>query len=287
MYDAEYEESEQFIVPLINDFLLTKGRMAQYTDKDGVEIVVDMLLEQNSRIHGRPNRKTFGGSSSANCMREQIFNMRLGDKGLPEPDPKLIRIFEDGNWRNLQWLVIFHRMGILKKYEESGYSKKYNVSWTPDAVLDLSEYYGDEFKTVPVEIKGMNDNEFKQFAQKTGKGRYAASRSMQVATYMLASGAKYWVIFAENKNNQDFEEYFFPRDKTVINFLKARYKYMNRAIKEKKLPAIECEMEESDPKYSKCSRREVCTRAYDKKIPSLKPMKDRVEQEIRSRRLFV
>lgn len=274
------------VIPILEDYLIQNGRQAQYTDEKGIKIVVEMLIEQNERIH-RAGRASLGSSSSSHCMREQVLSLELGEEAAVEPEPRLIRIFEDGNWRNLQWLVIFHRMGILREYEEPSYNKKYNVGWTPDAVLDLSEYYGEDYDWVPLDVKGMNMNEFAAFKQRTGRGRFAASRIMQMHTYMLMSGTKSWMIWAENKNNQDYDEYHVPRDKNIIKMLKNRYKYMKQAVEEEKLPAVECDLDEGDPVFKKCPVKQFCVKAVKKSRPSLKPMKGRVRQWKEASKAFV
>ena len=114
------------------------------------------------------------------------------------------------------------------------------------------------------------------FKVELGRSKWALSRTMQVHAYMLASGAKYWMLWAENKNNQDFDEYKMPRDETVISYLKKRYLYMQKALSDNKLPAVECEMDDSDVKFVRCSRSKDCSKLVKLSYPSLKPMKNRV-----------
>lgn len=275
------------LVPATMEWFMQAGKNMQFVDEEGIGIVVDLIQEQNKRITERKSRTSFGSSTSSNCMREQVLNIRLGDKNVPEIDYKLANIFDDGVWRNLRWILVFHRMGVLNEFEETTYSDKYNISWTPDCRVDLSRYYGKKYKDVPVEIKGMNDYEFKQFQGRTGNGRFAYSRTMQVHTYMLAAGLSNWLIFAENKNNQDFEEHFVPRDENIIKMLKRRYGYMQESLDTDKLPAIECEMHESDTKYIRCSRMKDCTKLAKLKYKSLKPMKGKASLERKAQRVSV
>ena len=281
------EPFDGILVPIVNNYFIATGRHAQHTDEKGLEIINSLMEEQNRRIDERKVRKTFSASSSARCMREQMLNTRLGLKGIKEPDTRLINIFDDGFWRNLRWILNFHRMGILKEYEKSSYDKKTNISWTPDCKVDLSAYYGDEYNNVPVEIKGMHTGEFGEFLKKTGRSRWAASRTMQVHAYMLAEGEKNWLIWAEDKNTQNFEEYWMPRDPVIIKYLKRRYKYMNEAVTQGVLPAIECDMDPADPKYVRCDRSKECSKLASEGYPSLRGMKDRVLLEKKAARAFV
>ena len=261
------------LVPATVDWFMGSGHMSQYIDGEGLEIAANLIVEQNRRIEERKQRKTFGCSTSSNCMREQVLNVRLGGKNLKAPDYRLANIFEDGFWRNLRWILVFHRMGILVQYEETGYDGVHNISWTPDCIVDLSKYYGKKYKRVPVEIKGMNTNEFSNFQRRSGVSKWAWSRTMQVHSYMLASGLKHWLIWAEDKNNQEFGEYWMPRDENVINYLESRYLYMRKALSDNKLPAVECEMNESDTQFLQCSRSKDCSKLVKLDYDSLKPMK--------------
>ena len=275
------------LVPLVINYFLEKGKRAQYTDEEGIDIVLNVLRQQNDRIDTRGKRKSFSGGSSSNCMRQQAIDIKLGDVGVKEPDYRLVNIFEDGFWRNLRWLVVFHRMGILKQYEKTKYDPVFNMSWTPDCILDLSEYYGKEYKYVPVEIKGMHTGEFDSFTARTGLSKWAASRTMQMHSYMLAENVSHWLLWAENKNSQEFGEYWMPRDKNIIQYLTKRYRYMKKAAANNSLPAIECEMQSSDKKYATCHRNKRCAQFALENYPSLKGMKDRVLMETKSKRAFV
>ena len=277
----------RLVTPLVINYRVAQGRAAAYSSDKTIEIVVNLLKEQNKRINSRAKRTSFSGGSAANCMREQAINVRMGDENTKEPDYGLSLIFEDGNWRNLKWIVEFDRMGILHTYEKTMFNPKVNLSWTPDARLDLSKYYGDEYKDVPCEIKGMNDREFKEFRRRSGRGNFAASRIMQIHAYMLAENKEHWLIFAENKNTQDIEEYWCRRDPNIIKLLQEKYKYMIRADKNQALPAIECGMIPSDRKFSRCSRSQDCTKFASQGFPSLPPLKKKKKMEKKAVQAFV
>ena len=279
------DPSEGLLFPVVTNWFMENGKYSQYTDREGMRILLDILNKKNKDDY--EGRTTFSGGKSANCMREQILNITLGAKKTNEPDYKLLNIFDDGFWRNLRWIMVFHRMGILIEYEKTSFSKKLNFSWTPDCRVNLSEYYGEEYKDVPVEIKGMHEYEFNQFRNRTGRANFAASRTMQVHAYMLAEDASHWLVWAENKNNQDFDECWMPRDPDIIKYLKSRNKYMQKAISVKALPAIECEMNDADPKYAKCSRSSDCKAALKVDHPTLGGMKNRLLMGKKAAKAFV
>lgn len=277
----------RLVTPLVTQYRIRQGRQAQYTSDEGIEIVVNLLKEQNRRISSRKKRTSFSGGSAANCMREQALNVMLGEENTKEPDYRLSLIFEDGNWRNLKWIVEFERMGILKTYEKTSYNPNVNLSWTPDARLDLSKYYGEEYSDVPCEIKGMNDREFREFRRRSGRGNFAASRIMQIHAYMIAENKSHWLIFAENKNTQEIEEYWCPRDPNVIKLLTSKYQYMIKTEQKNMLPAIECALDNSDRKFTKCSRSEDCLKMIKQSHPTMKPLKGRKKMERKAKQAFV
>ena len=286
-HDIGEVKHNKLLTPLVLDYRMRQGQNAQFTDEEGIAIVSQLLEEQNNRITSRAKRTSYSGGSAFSCMRKQALDVMIGNNRIKNVDYRLSLIFEDGNWRNLKWIVEFQRMGILKEYEKTSYNEEINLSWTPDARVDLSLYYGDEYSDVPVEIKGMNEWEFNQFRARNGKGRFAHSRIMQIHSYMLAEDKDHWLIFAENKNNQDIEEYWCERDENIISLLKNKYAYMLDAQKRNALPAIECTQQSPDRQFLRCDRSQECLEKTENTHPSLRQMKNKKELEEKAKRAFV
>ena len=276
--DRTVERPTELLVPLVDKFLLTQGENAEWMNKRCIEIATDLFHNMNDREEERRRREVFSASSSHGCMRQQELSLR-GLKAVPITDYKLISIFHDGNWRNAKWICIFELMGLIIRYEQTKLKKKYNVAGTPDVELDLSLYY-DHISEVGVEIKGMHDREFHAFMNNDHTSRFGQGRIMQVQTYMLITGAEFWIIWAENKNTQEYGEQIIYRNETIISYLKKRYRYQLEAREMKALPAIECEMNNTDKVYSRCKQRKNCNKLMNQEYPTMPPMKNRKRLEI-------
>lgn len=271
--NSKITNPKQLLVPLVDKFFLSQGENAEWMTDRCIEIAGDLFNNMNKREEERRRRKVFSASGSIACMREQELNIR-GLQPVRITDYKLISIFHDGNWRNAKWICIFELMGLLIKYEKTKLKKKYNVAGTPDAELNLSLYY-DNIGEVGVEIKGMHDREFRAFMNNDHTSRFGMGRIMQVQTYMLITGAEFWIIWAENKNTQEYGEQIIYRNEFIINYLKKRYRYQLEARSMNALPANECEMHNGDRVYVRCKQRKNCTILTNKEYATMPPMKNR------------
>lgn len=275
--------SDGILKPLVDDFMLeNQEKILVLTDSD-IAVANKVLETQSVRGEDRSKRTSFSAGQSASCMRAQVIGFTKHKQPSSYP-PKVLNIFDDGNWRNVRWIIMFNKMGILVETEETGHNKKYNIGYTPDAIVDLSSYYPnlEGSERIGVEIKGMNLWEWNNF--KDGKPRkyskWSYSRYMQVHAYMLATGAKYWLVWGENKNDQDYQENLIKRDPETIEYLKNRFPYMQKARDKGILPALECDMVREDKKFNSCNQSEACTKIHKEKLMrKLKPLKNRAKFE--------
>jgi hypothetical protein len=261
------------LVPLVEKFLIETGTDIQIISKSDAEIIKKLVDIQSKRQDERKGRTTFSGSSAAACMREQAIGFMKGYERPRISDPKAALIFDDGNWRSLKWTLVFNKMGLLVKTEDMSFNRKYNVSGTPDAELDLSGYYPEFDGLVGVEIKGMHTYEWKQFSVGEAISKWAIGRYLQCQAYMLITGRKFWIIWGENKNDQSFEENVIYRNSEIIRYLRRRYNYMLEARDQKILPHTECTFENSDPKFKWCGQKDNCQKLLKKRFPQMKRLK--------------
>ena len=265
------------LVPLMNDLFISQGKNILTLSASDTKVAKKLLEIQSNR--DETVRDNFRASASGSCMREQVLGLtHKPDVKLP---PTTIAIFDDGNWRNVKWVVMFNKLGTLVEYEKKGYSDKYDMGYTPDAILDLSKHYPDleGSNRVGVEVKGMHDFEWKQFKGGVANSRWAIGRHFQTHAYMLATGAKFWIAWGENKNTQQYAEQVIKRNPETIKYLKQRYDYMNRGRSKKLLPAIECELHSSDTKFRYCRQSTTCIKLKEEKAKRMKPMPDRAKSE--------
>ncbi len=271
--DRKVKKPKELLVPLVDKFLLSQGDNAEWMSERCIEIATDLFHQMNARQDERRARKVFSASGAYGCMRAQELDTR-GLNRIPITDYKLINIFHDGNWRNAKWICIFELMGLLKQYEVTQLKKKYNVAGTPDAELDLSLYY-DHISDVGVEIKGMHNREYNAFINNDHSSRWGAGRILQVNTYMLITGAKFWIIWAENKETQEYAEQIIYRNDVIIDYLIKRYRYQLEARSMQALPAIECEMNNTDKIFARCRQNKNCSKMLQQDYPTISPMKNR------------
>ena len=267
------------LVPLVERFLLETGTDIQIISNSDYKLVKRLVKLQKTRQGERKKRITFSGGSASSCMRDQVINFLEDIEPRRITDPKAALIFDDGNWRTLKWVLVFNKMGILRKTEEVSFNKKYNVSGTPDAEVDLSSHYPQFDGLVGVEIKGMHNYEWKTFASGEGKSKWAIGRYMQSQAYMLITGRKFWIVWGENKNDQSYEENIVKRNSLIIKYLKRRYKYMLESRMKNKLPAIECTFDNKDPKFKYCNNKDICQTLLTKNFPTMKKLKNRVQDD--------
>ena len=270
------------LLPIVNDFFISSPDKLLSLTKSDLNIINKVLNVQANRSKKRKKDTTFHAGSSGYCMREQVLSIL--NKKTNSIDPKMVAIFIDGNWRNVNWVTVFNQMGILLDTEHTRYNKKYNISYTPDAEIDLSKYYPNKggMERIGVEIKGMHEYEhglFKRNSVYKNRSKWAYLRYMQVQSYMLASDANFWIIWGQNKNNQDYAEKIIKRDEKVIDIIKKRYTYMGKAMKRNVLPSIECGMNNKDSKFRYCKYSDSCVRLRE--ADSLKPMVNREKFETR------
>lgn len=271
---ARMLKEEGLIVPLVNELVLTTD-IQVYTKSD-IKIWIELL---NALAEKDDRKEHFHASAAIACMREQSISLTKDKSNKPDVGAKWI--FADGDLRNIHWIVIFNKLGVLKEYEKTRHSKKYDMKWTPDAILDLSEHYPDleGSDRVGVEIKGMHNFEWYKFKAGTAESKWAIARYYQVHAYMLASGAKFWVVWGQNKNTQQYTEQIIKRDPQTIKYLQDRYRYMLKARSKPLLPAVECDMNNKDPKYRYCSQATNCEKLINKKARKMKPMSRRASRE--------
>ena len=147
------------------------------------------------------------------CYREQVlslfYEMNQGEQ-LPNGT---LRIFAQGNATHEKWYKLFRKAHIDVAIERTLFLKKYDLSFTIDALLEM---FGEE---VICDVKSMNTFQFKHC-------RSHPSGEAQVNFYMWAlteyeknrSGKKYkkGFVLVEDKNDQNFKPIPVHYDKEKV-----------------------------------------------------------------------
>ncbi len=157
------------------------------------------------------------------CPRAAYWD--LIDRKEDEPlKPSTIRIFANGVSAHEKYQEMFRKMGIARYIEQPFYSKFLDLCGTPDAIID---FFG---VLCGVEIKTVNTNAFYKLSSPP-KNAYAQSQ-----VYMYLLGIPHFVIFCENKNDQNIKLFLIDFDlKEALKYVK-RMRFLNKHLKLKKVP---------------------------------------------------
>ncbi len=133
-------------------------------------------------------------SDSEFCYREQVLSLFYRQIQGENVSIALKRIFEEGNFIGEKWQRLFIRGGIGKKEDMdiSRFVKKYDLSYTPDAKIELFN------RPFIVETKSQNTFIFK-------KQKSHPSGIKQLKFYMYLENVPQGFVLVEDKNDQSFK----------------------------------------------------------------------------------
>lgn len=142
------------------------------------------------------------------CLRQQVLSLLYKQLQGEQVNVDLRRIFAEGDAIHEKWQRLFLRAGYADvcDLDFTCFNKKYRVSYTPDAIIEVPEFYDGK---MVVEIKSVNTYQF----QKMGKH---PSASKQCQWYMFNKGIKKGVVLNEDKNTQKFRLEIYDFDPAVV-----------------------------------------------------------------------
>lgn len=184
------------------------------------------FIDKNKSRPHRPGM--FHTSSIINdkfCLRESYWD---AVKPIPESpiSPNVLRIFATGNDAHEKYQTMFTEMGIAKYVEQPFYSKFLDLTGTPDVIID---FYGMQ---TGVEIKTMNTMAFYHMT----KPHASAFKQAQVYMYLL--GLPQFIIFCENKNDQNIKLFLIKFDLEVAMTYIKRIRTLRIYLDTKLTPAL-------------------------------------------------
>nr|DAS31090.1 MAG TPA: Exonuclease [Caudoviricetes sp.] len=145
-------------------------------------------------------------SDNAFCIRQQVLSLIYKQLQGEQINVSLKRIFEEGNAIHEKWQRLFIRAGYGKA-EDMDFTrmcKEYELSFTPDAIIDIPE-----FGKMVVEIKSVNTFQFKKM---TGH----PSGEKQLQFYMNRTGIHQGIVLCDDKNTQDFKIFYKKYDPNIV-----------------------------------------------------------------------
>lgn len=186
------------------------------------------------------------------CYREHILNHFY----LSTPTlvwTKLLRVFLEGWYVHKKWQDLFEAAEISLSVEKQHYSKFWEFSFTPDAIIEVMN------RKIVVEIKSHAMAGFDQLSSPP------ANAYKQAQLYMHFTGIPWGLVLVENKNNQQYKTWFVDYDSEAVEIYVERLHKVKLLIKHfkktGKLPKRcgRCDFEgKNNPRAKFCEMKEVC-----------------------------
>ena len=188
------------------------------------------------------------------CFREQVlslfYEMNQGEQ-LPI---KALKVFAQGNAMHEKWYKLFKRAGIDVAIERSLFLKKYDLSFTIDALLNL---FNEE---IICDVKSQNS-----FAFKKSKGHPSGEKQVNFYLWVLSkyTGVPHrkGFVLVDSKDDQEIRivPVKYNKEKVVpyVERLKAIQDMKKEFIESKELPKRKCANCDTK-RASQCNMRDAC-----------------------------
>lgn len=155
------------------------------------------------------------------CARQQVLSLLFKQIQRENTNVGLLRIFEEGNAIHEKWqrLLIRAGYGKAKTMDKTRFNKEFEVSYTPDIVCRINEYFDG---VMVGEIKSVNTFQFKKMAEHP-----SARKQLQFYMYLCIEEAKRknnWngkdytkgFVLCDDKNTQDFKLFIYDYDPEFV-----------------------------------------------------------------------
>lgn len=188
------------------------------------------------------------------CFREQVlslfYEMNQGEQ-LPI---KTLKVFAQGNAMHEKWYKLFKRAGIDVAIERSLFLKKYDLSFTIDALLNL---FNEE---IICDVKSQNS-----FAFKKSKGHPSGEKQVNFYLWALSkyTGVPHrkGFVLVDSKDDQEIRivPVKYNKEKVVpyVERLKAIQDMKKEFMESKELPKRKCANCDTK-RASQCNMRDAC-----------------------------
>lgn len=188
------------------------------------------------------------------CFREQVlslfYEMNQGEQ-LPI---KALKVFAQGNAMHEKWYKLFKRAGIDVAIERSLFLKKYDLSFTIDALLNL---FNEE---IICDVKSQNS-----FAFKKSKGHPSGEKQVNFYLWALSKYTRVphrkGFVLVDSKDDQEIRivPVKYNKEKVVpyVERLKTIQDMKKEFIENKELPKRKCANCDTK-RASQCNMRDAC-----------------------------
>jgi hypothetical protein len=196
----------------------------------------------------RDRRYSWSASAAGTCLRRQEFQF-LGMPAVVEYNPQQKRIYLNGTWVHLRTQATMMSAEILDNIEVTHKKMRKRARATLDGMGTAKQgrYDGADFGW---ELKSANEYAYQH---QMVRGVSEKVRK-QVDFEFLMTGFDLFVIFNENKNNQDIHEWVIVRDESRVREMAEQVDALNYAIDRGRLHSQlpECRKKLRSGEFYKC-----------------------------------
>ena len=217
-----------------------------------------VLDDVKSRIKIYPCHSNRASQLADPCLRKLVYYRTHWQKSeLHDVDLQLI--FDEGNYQEKIVLKELAEAGVGLEQQQRPFEwKEYQITGHIDGMLPVSIEGKDEFDTIPVEIKSMSPNIWRNMHSVKDLEKYSwtAKYVGQVVLYMLMGEAEYSLLMLKNKTSGQFKMFVIKLNDWLDlgEELIQKAEAINKHIKEKTLPDF-CD----DPEHClRCQFRHIC-----------------------------
>lgn len=183
------------------------------------ELIDEFYLNQN----GHKDRTKFYISDAGKCQRSIFFKF----KNVPETklDPRILRIFEHGNFLHRNIFSILHRLKIGVTTEVSIPAQEI-ISGRADALLTI------EGQNYVLDIKSINSMLFRKMTGPKTEHAY------QLQLYMHFFNIKKGILLYIDKDLQQFKEFIIDYNKDICENLIKNFEELSKKIESETVPDV-------------------------------------------------
>jgi hypothetical protein len=183
------------------------------------------------------------------CYREQVLSLFFKQNQGENIKIGLKRIFEEGNFIGEKWQRLFVRGGIgePEDMDISRFVPEYDLSYTPDAIIQIHKQY-------VVETKSQNS-----FIWKKEKGHPSGMK--QLKFYMFLEQIKRGFVLVESKNDQEVKILPARLDESELDYVIERLERVQlykRKLKKTKTMVDGICNSQSCKRAEACNMRDAC-----------------------------
>lgn len=197
------------------------------------------------------NRKQdhFYITDAGKCPRQVFFKFK--DYPRKEPEPRVMRIFDHGDYTHLRLSSVLFSLGIVRAVEVD-IPPQSNIHGRADAII------GIEGKPYVVDFKTCSHFKFTKMNQPQ------PDNAKQLQLYLHYFKIPQGILLYEDKNTQEIKEFVVDYDKESAQDILNKFEKLKQQIENDEIPSVPKDIEKWRCKY--CDYREECQKIEKSKL---------------------